>query len=124
MGISELLLAPRAFGYRISIAPPDAAGPSAESTSPAVRPGSGAQACPARKNRRTGSRRIGTTARAKSHHAGSHGTHHQYASTRPSVDPMSHAATAGLVHRSEEHTSELQPLIRSSHAVFCLKKKN
>src|SRR3546814_5081158 len=26
-------------------------------------------------------------------------------------------------HRSEEHTSELQPLIRSSYAVFCLKKK-
>src|SRR3546814_2884076 len=26
-------------------------------------------------------------------------------------------------HRSEEHTSELQSLIRSSYAVFCLKKK-
>src|SRR3546814_3591948 len=26
--------------------------------------------------------------------------------------------------RSEEHTSELQSLIRSSYAVFCLKKKN
>src|SRR3546814_9249352 len=26
--------------------------------------------------------------------------------------------------RSEEHTSELQPLIRISYAVFCLKKKN
>src|SRR3546814_5174311 len=25
--------------------------------------------------------------------------------------------------RSEEHTSELQSLMRSSHAVFCLKKK-
>src|SRR3546814_1780764 len=25
--------------------------------------------------------------------------------------------------RSEEHTSELQPLMRSSYAVFCLKKK-
>src|SRR3546814_8304468 len=29
----------------------------------------------------------------------------------------------GLV-RSEEHTSELQSLMRSSYAVFCLKKKN
>src|SRR3546814_2245448 len=29
-----------------------------------------------------------------------------------------------LVARSEEHTSELQSLIRSSYAVFCLKKKN
>src|SRR3546814_13026996 len=26
-------------------------------------------------------------------------------------------------HRSEEHTSELQSLMRSSYAVFCLKKK-
>src|SRR3546814_4875306 len=26
--------------------------------------------------------------------------------------------------RSEEHTSELQSLMRSSNAVFCLKKKN
>src|SRR3546814_7730067 len=28
------------------------------------------------------------------------------------------------VGRSEEHTSELQSLMRSSYAVFCLKKKN
>src|SRR3546814_8446689 len=27
------------------------------------------------------------------------------------------------VHRSEEHTSELQSLMRLSYAVFCLKKK-
>src|SRR3546814_2463686 len=26
--------------------------------------------------------------------------------------------------RSEEHTSELQPLMRNSYAVFCLKQKN
>src|SRR3546814_1251656 len=32
---------------------------------------------------------------------------------------------AGSVqHRSEEHTSELQSLMRISYAVFCLKKKN
>src|SRR3546814_12836119 len=30
---------------------------------------------------------------------------------------------AGLVARSEEHTSELQSLMRISYAVFCLKKK-
>src|SRR3546814_4177447 len=30
----------------------------------------------------------------------------------------------GIVERSEEHTSELQSLIRISYAVFCLKKKN
>src|SRR3546814_8831312 len=28
------------------------------------------------------------------------------------------------VNRSEEHTSELQSLMRISYAVFCLKKKN
>src|SRR3546814_2064820 len=30
----------------------------------------------------------------------------------------------GAVTRSEEHTSELQSLMRISYAVFCLKKKN
>src|SRR3546814_4790278 len=30
----------------------------------------------------------------------------------------------GYAGRSEEHTSELQSLMRSSYAVFCLKKKN
>src|SRR3546814_1492787 len=37
------------------------------------------------------------------------------------------AARAHRVHplfRSEEHTSELQSLMRNSYAVFCLKKKN
>src|SRR3546814_2582152 len=29
----------------------------------------------------------------------------------------------GLPFRSEEHTSELQSLMRNSYAVFCLKKK-
>src|SRR3546814_2919192 len=31
---------------------------------------------------------------------------------------------AGSHHRSEEHTSELQSLMRISYAVFCLKTKN
>src|SRR3546814_5309994 len=40
-----------------------------------------------------------------------------------------HVHTAGLCEppfasRSEEHTSELQSLMRISYAVFCLKKKN
>src|SRR3546814_6243163 len=30
---------------------------------------------------------------------------------------------SGMMQRSEEHTSELQSLMRSSYAVFCLKKK-
>src|SRR3546814_3884250 len=33
------------------------------------------------------------------------------------------AGSAGDVSRSEEHTSELQSLMRISYAVFCLKKK-
>src|SRR3546814_6293569 len=32
-------------------------------------------------------------------------------------------ADARVADRSEEHTSELQSLMRSSYAVFCLKKK-
>src|SRR3546814_5536404 len=31
---------------------------------------------------------------------------------------------ANVFRRSEEHTSELQSLMRNSYAVFCLKKKN
>src|SRR3546814_4721364 len=31
---------------------------------------------------------------------------------------------SGGANRSEEHTSELQSLMRISYAVFCLKKKN
>src|SRR3546814_9420903 len=34
------------------------------------------------------------------------------------------AGAANRVLRSEEHTSELQSLIRISYAVFCLKKKH
>src|SRR3546814_8075244 len=35
----------------------------------------------------------------------------------------SSANSQKLKHRSEEHTSELQSLMRISYAVFCLKKK-
>src|SRR3546814_2059962 len=34
-----------------------------------------------------------------------------------------HSAGIGSASRSEEHTSELQSLMRISYAVFCLKKK-
>src|SRR3546814_10113791 len=43
------------------------------------------------------------------------------------VDPNEDPAVAFgaiVVIRSEEHTSELQSLMRISYAVFCLKKKN
>src|SRR3546814_5521660 len=41
-------------------------------------------------------------------------------------DPWDMAEQADLTaaKRSEEHTSELQSLMRISYAVFCLKKKN
>src|SRR3546814_2835206 len=38
--------------------------------------------------------------------------------------PASRVAAAISASRSEEHTSELQSLMRISYAVFCLKKKN
>src|SRR3546814_7849895 len=49
--------------------------------------------------------------------------------TRPAVSVFLHpqADPGGVYHsveRSEEHTSELQSLMRISYAVFCLKKKN
>src|SRR3546814_2554435 len=37
--------------------------------------------------------------------------------------PPCAARMSGRVARSEEHTSELQSLMRISYAVFCLKKK-
>src|SRR3546814_9305802 len=36
----------------------------------------------------------------------------------------SHSSVSPNGTRSEEHTSELQSLMRNSYAVFCLKKKN
>src|SRR3546814_9411872 len=51
-------------------------------------------------------------------------------SPRP-IEPLIGDAVHLIVHiartpegRSEEHTSELQSLMRISYAVFCLKKKN
>src|SRR3546814_5473810 len=38
--------------------------------------------------------------------------------------PIQKAAAEPAAQRSEEHTSELQSLMRISYAVFCLKKKN
>src|SRR3546814_4306051 len=47
----------------------------------------------------------------------------------PIIDALYHSISGGpgdyhAVDRSEEHTSELQSLMRISYAVFCLKKKN
>src|SRR3546814_4022323 len=38
--------------------------------------------------------------------------------------PFADDVGVGAAGRSEEHTSELQSLMRISYAVFCLKKKN
>src|SRR3546814_5614478 len=43
---------------------------------------------------------------------------------RLGVKPMTAAHMSDVGGRSEEHTSELQSLMRISYAVFCLKKKN
>src|SRR3546814_9829395 len=40
------------------------------------------------------------------------------------LSPKSRSATWKCSGRSEEHTSELQSLMRISYAVLCLKKKN
>src|SRR3546814_6263159 len=46
----------------------------------------------------------------------------------PENGPLRHVGKRDWLHqrqhRSEEHTSELQSLMRISYAVFCLKKKN
>src|SRR3546814_7992886 len=51
------------------------------------------------------------------------------ASTEQVIENVRFAAANGangavIAARSEEHTSELQSLMRISYAVFCLKKKN
>src|SRR3546814_1238298 len=47
----------------------------------------------------------------------------QYALLREKPELMENAIIELLRVRSEEHTSELQSLMRISYAVFCLKKK-
>src|SRR3546814_1170272 len=43
----------------------------------------------------------------------------------PAKDVQQHEARRQMIQaRSEEHTSELQSLMRISYAVFCVKKKN
>src|SRR3546814_5363900 len=59
--------------------------------------------------------------RQREAHAGAADRHLHEAVAGTGVADPEHAAGAG---RSEEHTSELQSLMRISYAVFCLKKKN
>src|SRR3546814_7676386 len=45
--------------------------------------------------------------------------------TNNTIDGVQNATLGdAILNRSEEHTSELQSLMRISYAVFCLKKKN
>src|SRR3546814_3751575 len=46
-----------------------------------------------------------------------------YSEVANSTEPPKAKITPLACSRSEEHTSELQSLMRSSYAVFCLKKK-
>src|SRR3546814_3548633 len=47
----------------------------------------------------------------------------QHAFDQGRVAELAQRAGQRVGHRSEEHTSELQSLMRISYAVFCLKKK-
>src|SRR3546814_9237168 len=47
----------------------------------------------------------------------------EFGARRPSARTTAPAGEAHAVLRSEEHTSELQSLMRISYAVFCLKKQ-
>src|SRR3546814_9478767 len=44
--------------------------------------------------------------------------------TAATLGALAKKAATGVGARSEEHTSELQSLMRISYAVFCLKKNN
>src|SRR3546814_1179536 len=51
--------------------------------------------------------------------------HHQAEHVRrKTFEPAAHREQRTEQARSEEHTSELQSLMRNSYAVFCLTKKN
>src|SRR3546814_4143912 len=47
-----------------------------------------------------------------------------HAGCRATTDLVLQTGPAAIAKRSEEHTSELQSLMRISYAVFCLKKKH
>src|SRR3546814_7558603 len=77
-------------------------------------------------HRTAGSRYISDCRQAgnQQDHAGGHSQSlAQYRSARSLGNGTSHASPLQRNLRSEEHTSELQSLMRISYAVFCLKKK-
>src|SRR3546814_8454692 len=70
---------------------------------------------PAPRTRTRTSHTVGDTASAPGENHARHAAH------RPRPQDLGSGTRA--IRRSEEHTSELQSLIRISYAVFCLKKK-
>src|SRR3546814_3287206 len=66
----------------------------------------------------------GQDGRRSPHHGGQTGSYH--GGGQRSVHRLGYrqgSRGSGCAARSEEHTSELQSLMRISYAVFCLKKK-
>src|SRR3546814_3880097 len=57
------------------------------------------------------------------HHSAQRDCERKLEQSRPGRDLASAVRRCLLACRSEEHTSELQSLMRISYAVFCLKKK-
>src|SRR3546814_4400272 len=62
--------------------------------------------------------RAGQVAKQLLHQTGERETAHPHR-----IDGEEQEAAVGVEQRSEEHTSELQSLMRISYAVFCLEKK-
>src|SRR3546814_9353485 len=75
------------------------------------------ESCPAR------ARQPGHPARARHPGGASPRAHGGSGKREPGVGGKHGGAGRGQAARSEEHTSELQSLMRISYAVFCLKKK-
>src|SRR3546814_4289058 len=67
-------------------------------------------------------RSIAVLVRAERAGAGEHDVAGAVGLVRDGEEPV--AGDGDVGRRSEEHTSELQSLMRISYAVFCLKKKN
>src|SRR3546814_7102236 len=72
---------------------------------------------PARRGRHMAGRGVGAAARGRGGRA-------PQRRRRTGRAPHEDGALRPRLGRSEEHTSELQSLMRISYAVFCLKKKN
>src|SRR3546814_4023202 len=65
-----------------------------------------------------------TPTEIKAYNEGLAQTHPHYIKCRKTLAIGSLVKKNRVCYRSEEHTSELQSLMRISYAVFCLKKKN